>query len=506
MPGGGCLETLERAFDEVTLAPSDWRAESHAEDLGLSELVDHCLGVKLDGWPAPLNRPFLIRLLAAPPKDPAVVDFRRDLLAELAGDEGLRERFEALYRKLCELRLWFDLKDLTSRYEETRRRVDTLTVVRDVLELAGSGFSGCTSGLQRIHAFASEARASQGYQRLEELLQYENDLARVDVRVQLGVDGRVRNFKLLGLEENAENRFHVKPMRRFFGTLGLFLRGYRFSRDELVERWLDLVFDGVKHFLPPLLQLLGQMELYLASLSFRELCESRGLKVCLPELVEDGGRRVRGLYNPVLFSQDLKPVPCDLDSDSFDTISILTGPNSGGKTRLLQAIGLTQLLAQNGLFVPAAEARLRRASGLFVSLVGLSDPRPEQGEGRLGTELIRIRRVFETSRPGSLVILDEFCSGTNPSEGEEIFYLVLTLLKELRPEVFISTHFLEFTRRLSQDDGGLALAFLQVELDADQRPCYTVVPGVADTSLAAQTAARLGVTREELLALIRRRR
>ncbi|MDY0004110.1 MAG: DNA mismatch repair protein, partial [Polyangia bacterium] len=221
---------------------------------------------------------------------------------------------------------------------------------------------------------------------------------------------------------------------------------------------------------------------------------------------EEGGRRMRGLFNPLLIAEGTKPVPCDLEGDRFDTIHILTGPNSGGKTRLLQTIGITQLLAQGGFFVPAAEARLRPASGLFVSLVGISEPRPELGEGRLGTELIRIRRMFETSKPEALVILDEFCSGTNPSEGEEIFYLVLTLLGELRPEVFISTHFLEFTRRLSKESSPLNLAYLQVELDESQRPTYGVGQGVAITSLAAQTAARLGVTREELMALIQKNR
>jgi DNA mismatch repair protein MutS2 len=81
--------------------------------------------------------------------------------------------------------------------------------------------------------------------------------------------------------------------------------------------------------------------------------------------------------------------------------------------------------------------------------------------------------------------------------------LVLTLLRELAPEAFITTHFLNFARRLA-DDADLALLFLQVELDAHQRATYGFVPGVATTSLAAQTAARLGVTREELMALVRR--
>jgi len=168
----------------------------------------------------------------------------------------------------------------------------------------------------------------------------------------------------------------------------------------------------------------------------------------------------------------------------------------------LQALGLTQLLAQVGLYAPVAEARLPRASGMFVSVV--NDPQADQKEGRLGSELIRIRRLFEMARGGALVILDELCSGTNPSEGEEIFYLVLTLLKELEPEAFITTHFLSFARRLASEEQALQLAFLQVELDEHQRATYRFVPGVATTSLASQTAARLGVTREELMALVRR--
>jgi len=505
--GGGCLDTLMAALDDVALPPSDWDPESYAEDLFLSELVDRCMSVTIDGWTAPLNKPFLIRVLSSPPADPDVAQFRRVILQDLAAGADHRDNLRAIYRQLCHLRLCFDLQDITSRYEETRHRVETLTLVRDIIEASSAAFADCTSGLRRIRAFATEAKATAGYRRLQELLEYENNLAQVDVQLQLGADGRVRKFGLLGLRENQDNRFHVSPAKRFFGRVGLVLRGYRFGGDELIERWLDLVFDGVKHLLPPLVQLLGHMELYLSALAFRRLCESKGLAVCFPDLAPEGGRRMRGLFNPILIEDKITPVPCDLQSDTFETISVVTGPNSGGKTRLLQAVGIAQLLAQGGMFVPAAEARLRPASGLFVSLIGLADPRPEKGEGRLGTELIRIRKMFEKSRPKALVVLDEFCSGTNPSEGEEIFYLVLTLLPELGPEVFISTHFLEFTRRLAADaESALHLDFIQVELDEHQRPCYSIGPGVAETSLAAQTAARLGVTREELMALIRRNR
>src|SRR5204862_4082207 len=120
--------------------------------------------------------------------------------------------------------------------------------------------------------------------------------------------------------------------------------------------------------------------------------------------------------------------------------------------------------------------------------------RAEQAEGRLGMELVRIRALFERRPPGAMVILDELCSGTNPSEGEEIFELVVSMLTRLTPQAFITTHFLTFAARLEAERNIPALRFLQVDLGKDQEPTYQFSPGVARTSLARHAALRLGVT------------
>jgi DNA mismatch repair protein MutS2 len=103
-----------------------------------------------------------------------------------------------------------------------------------------------------------------------------------------------------------------------------------------------------------------------------------------------------------------------------------------------------------------------------------------------------------------VVILDELCSGTNPSEGEEIFELVVSVLTRLQPQAFITTHFLAFAARLERERKIEAVRFLQVELGSDSEPTYQFVPGVARTSLAGHAAARLGVTGEQLLGLVER--
>jgi DNA mismatch repair protein MutS2 len=172
---------------------------------------------------------------------------------------------------------------------------------------------------------------------------------------------------------------------------------------------------------------------------------------------------------------------------------------------MLQAVAIGQLLAQAGLFAPMASGELPRATGLFASL--FEEARADQPEGHLGMELLRIRRLFDRLDPGGLVVLDELCSGTNPSEGEEIAHLVLSLLPALGAHAFVTTHLLKFAAALQTGAADASpIHFLQVELDARDRPTYRFVPGVARTSLALATAARLGVTREELEELIARKR
>ena len=111
-------------------------------------------------------------------------------------------------------------------------------------------------------------------------------------------------------------------------------------------------------------------------------------------------------------------------------------------------------------------------------------------------------RLAQEAGERQRALIDELCSGTNPSEGIAIFNMVVSLLPRLRPQVFVTTHFLDAARRLEEEGKVARLEFLQVELDEDEEPTYQFVPGVAPTSLAQNVASRLGVTHEELEALV----
>lgn len=503
--GGDCAGVFDTLIEALPLAPTDLVAESFASQLYLDELVKHCLPVKAEGVTYTPNAKLLRRVLESPPKSAADRKARQAVLAELVEKPAFALDLGRLYARVRRLR---DALEVATAAEPNlvRRKIQVLVAWQEVVGAMADGFEGSTSLLSRLKARAQAMRETEAWERLTQLVDLEGNLATVDVRLRLGSDGSVRGFGVLAIRENAANVLLPGPFARFFQRIASFFRGYRYGENELVVRLLEEVFSPFNDHVVAVLALTGALELYLAALGFRDIALARGLEVCLPEIADAAApgtertREILGLFNPLLVLQGVTPVPCDVPIPRHDALVVITGPNSGGKTRLLQSLALTQLLGQVGLFAPAKKASLVYAPRLFLSLV--TDGDAAQVEGRLGTELVRIRRLFEQLEPGSVAILDELCSGTNPDEGEAIFEMVVSLLPRLGPQVFVSTHFLGLAARLAQTRPVASLAFLQVELDPNEKPTYQFVPGVATTSLAHRVAARLGVTREELERLV----
>ena len=497
--GGDGGPGLDQALAACGPDGSTWRAEFFGDELFLDELIADCCKVAVAGRELPVNRVFLRHALAQAPCDIETVRFRQEIVSELQADEELLARARDLYGQLFSLLSLFKAPMRRAKLDITLFRLEILQVAHRAIDFMEKEFADSVSGLHRLHEAATEIRSSREHDHLEALLDFDNHLAQLRFRIRVGADGRVRDLVLENLAENVRNPFYRGPWTRLKDRLVIMRRGYEFSNRELLNRVVNAVFDGIGDWLKPLLQLLGHLAFYLTAFSFRERAQELGLEVSLAEVGEDGPLELTDLFNPLLFRQGT-PVPCSVATDAADAIVMVTGPNSGGKTRLLQAVGLAQLLGQAGLYVPAARAQLPLVDGLFAS--STEGASVDQREGRLGTELIRIRDLFSGLGSRSLVLMDELCSGTNPSEATRIVLMVLELLREVRPVAFITTHFLDFGRQLAERPPVTGLQFLQVAMDEDQSSTYQFVPGVAPTSLAAATARRLGVNREELSRLL----
>ena len=94
---------------------------------------------------------------------------------------------------------------------------------------------------------------------------------------------------------------------------------------------------------------------------------------------------------------------------------VLTGPNRGGKTTYVRAVGLAYLLFQAGLYVPAARARMSPVDRICTHFPGQEGATP--GRGRLDEEAQRLAEIFREATACSLVLLNEVLSGTSTVEG-----------------------------------------------------------------------------------------
>ena len=499
------LEPGELGVSREAKAPaptSPWQPEFFRQDLYLDELLADAFQLHLDGRRYRVHGRFLARVWGHPPVDLETIELRQGILRELVENEALRKRAEQLYRRLTSL-LGLFKSPRSAQLDVRAHRLEILETARQVVDVMVEDFAGAASGLRRIHEAGLAIGQTGEWRTLLALLDYDMNLVRLTVDLSIGADGSLRAFELKKLAENETNRFHRGPLQRWLDKARLLWRGVPLSSKEVASRLILEVYLELAPAVRSLVQVAGHLEVYLASLAFRDWAGRLGLDVCLAEVAADAPPSFERLFNPLLARQGIVPVPCDLAVGHRRATVLITGPNSGGKTRLLQALGIAQMLGQCGLFTPAARARLPLVQGLFASI--LDHEGADQAEGRLGTELVRIRELFERARPGSFVLLDELCSGTNPSEAVEIFSMVLQLLERLEPVAFISTHFLDFARELAAAPPIPHLELLQVEIDARRRSTYQFVPGVADTSLAADVARRLGVSFEELSRLLEAR-
>lgn len=487
---------LDRELDALPAGDSSWNAAQFAEDLFLAELVRGVLAIRIGGRRVPMHRGFVERVLASPPADLATIRFRQAILAELDREPALRRAAEELLTSITDLLTLLRASRDDARLEPVRFRVDVLRALREIVDLLGDRFTTARSGLQRLAAVGDEIRRSRAFQRLVAFLDHHSSMATLSLQAVIGADGKLRHLEIAGTTERRRNPFYRRPLRRWFDRLRIFYRRYDLGPQEIVERLVSGVYRQVSPALARVVQLAAHLEVHLASLTFADDARGRGLEVCLPELAEGAVFEARELFNPLLTALVERPVPTDVVAASAHPVVLVTGPNSGGKTRLLQAVGLAQVLGQSGLYAPCRSARLPLAAALFASIIELD--RAFQAEGRLGTELVRLRTLFESSPPDTLVLLDELCSGTNPSEAIEIMETVLRLLHQLRPVAFVTTHFLDFAQQLHAAAPADGTEFLRAEVDVERGPTYRFIPGVAATSLAVGTARRLGVTFDEL--------
>lgn len=286
---------------------------------------------------------------------------------------------------------------------------------------------------------------------------------------------------------------------------------------------LDISASGSTYFIEPTAA--SKLREELSQLEIEESNEERRILYALTVLVVEHAAELRldieamesldMVFAKAKFGLSMKAVPVMMNNDRFIRIEggrhpllpavecvpldftlgkgvrgiVITGPNTGGKTVALKTVGLFSLMAQSGLHVPCSSAELCMSNAVLCDI----------GDGQSITEnlstfsshIMSIIGILEHSDAGSLILLDELGSGTDPAEGMGIAIAILEELMEKGCLFVATTHYPEVKEYAHKKEGliNARMAFDRESL----KPLYRLEIGEAGESCALYIAKRLGL-------------
>ncbi len=274
---------------------------------------------------------------------------------------------------------------------------------------------------------------------------------------------------------------------------------------QSLRSWKKIIQGYVLENTDFLLNLMPEIEFLVKGTAFLRILKEKGLSLCRPEIVADEPIFVaEELYNPcVAIKVEDEIVPNDVSFVTDDAlIFVLTGPNRGGKSVITCALGLAQVMAQLGMFVPAREAKISLADKIFTHFpTGAEDT---IDKGRLGEECARLRDIFSAVTPKSLVLLDESLSSTGSFEASYIAAEVLAGLSRVGCRCLFSTHLHELAAQIDEinartaADGGVRIDTLVAGIEEGKRSFKIVRQKPDGKSYARDIADKYGLSYESI--------
>jgi DNA mismatch repair protein MutS2 len=213
----------------------------------------------------------------------------------------------------------------------------------------------------------------------------------------------------------------------------------------------------------------------------------------LPVFTDTPRLRLAAARHPVLEDklrrQDRAIVPMALELGGAETVLVISGPNTGGKTVALKTVGLAVLAAQSGIPVAAEIAELPLADRV---LVDIGDEQSIAADlSTFSAHMLNLRGMLEAASPRSIVLVDEIGTGTAPEEGSALAVALLEEFRARRCLTLATTHHDRLKTYASTTPGVLNAA---VEFDGvNLRPTYRLLIGVPGVSCGIAIAERLGL-------------
>jgi DNA mismatch repair protein MutS2 len=226
---------------------------------------------------------------------------------------------------------------------------------------------------------------------------------------------------------------------------------------------------------------------------------SNSLRAEVPRLTMQPILQLRAARHPLLILKKIqeegpngfhKVIPFNLELGKDYNLLLLSGPNTGGKTVLMKAVGLISLMAMSGLPVPVDEDS---SIGCFTDvLADIGDDQSiESSLSTFSSHLDKISRMISRAGENSLILIDEIGAATDPQQGSALAQAILERLTQLKVKGIVTTHYTAL-KVFAESQPDCVNASMQFDLKS-LVPTYHFNIGIPGDSFAIEVASSLGM-------------
>jgi DNA mismatch repair protein MutS2 len=288
---------------------------------------------------------------------------------------------------------------------------------------------------------------------------------------------------------------YMEPEEVF--TLNNKLRDLEFDKRREIIKILIALTTDLRPYTPLLLSYHG----FLTKLDFVRAKALFAIEVeaDMPVLIKEAQTKLINARHPLLylsFKADKKTVvPLNIHITPELRIVLVSGPNAGGKSVCMKTVGLLQLMVQSGLLIPVHESS---EVGIFENIfadIG-DDQSIESDLSTYSAHLTKMRHFVAHASPKTLVLIDEFGTGTDPQFGGPMAEAVLEVLNNRKVRGVITTHYSNL-KLFAGNTPGLENASMLFDNDK-MKPLYVLELGKPGSSYAFEIAQNIGLQKEVL--------